>query len=991
MTKHYTKHLLPLLLLLIAYPFSRTNAQNCVGQPLFPAGTYTINNTQPTAGTNFHSFGDAVNAISCGIAGPVVFNCAPGTGPYNEQVIIPAIANTSQTNYVLFNGNNDTVSFNATVSTQPATIKLLGAHNIILNNLVVVAGSQNLAYGIHLMSDADSNKIINCTVISDRVGVSSSGSAGILINGITNNTYSASTSNCDYNIISNNTVIGGYVGICYASNTAGKTKGTRITNNVIQDFASYGIYTNYADSVLIESNSISRPMRTNSTAATYGIYLSNASTRIKISKNRIFNLYGNIDSSNGTQFISLNNPGATLGNENEISNNLIYSTKGKSSFWGIYCAQVTYTKIFQNTIALDDTAALYYSGSLAGVRGFMYAPSGTPTNVFFENNIISIGYGGTSTKYCVYAQGTTGLTLNNNVYFMHATSGSTVATGYWTANRTTLSDWQNASGQDNYSVAVDPMYQNPANGIFKPTNLAINNIGAVLGVGTDIVGAARDPQTPDPGAYEFGNLCDTSFHIYPGTATTTSVTFSWDHVAVSTGYEYLIDQNANGPLTGGGIATTDTFATVSSGLITGGSYYFHVRTNCGAGNFSDWKTFAFTMPCDNISVGTTTATGGINFCPGDSLKVSTIITGATGSLTFQWSLWGNNSIPGATDSVYYAHNSGFYFVKVSSSPYCYVNGGIMLVAFYPINAAITPASINICDGQSAVLEANNTTGITYQWKKDGQDIVGATSFSHTDSVAGNYVVIETDAHNCRDSSNIVPFTVMPTPTATITASSLNFCTNDSTLLTAPIANSYSYTWLNNGNTFASGLQNTQIVYIGGEYRVAVTQGLCTDTSDVIAVTTKPLPVPIISQTGTTLATGLFNSYQWYKDGTVITGATDQLYEVTEDGAYTVMVSDTSGCSGSAAAAITMTNVGVNEVNAHNGITVYPNPVSDILMINAPNAVNAQVTGLDGKVVLQQQNAHQLDMSTLANGTYILRISDNSGQLLYSTSVVKKSH
>ncbi|MBU3677061.1 MAG: hypothetical protein FGM54_07785, partial [Chitinophagaceae bacterium] len=77
---------------------------------LFPGGTYTINSAVPTGGTNFQTFAAAVSAISCGIAGPVVFNVATASGPYNEQITIPAIGGASAVNTITFNGNNETLT-----------------------------------------------------------------------------------------------------------------------------------------------------------------------------------------------------------------------------------------------------------------------------------------------------------------------------------------------------------------------------------------------------------------------------------------------------------------------------------------------------------------------------------------------------------------------------------------------------------------------------------------------------------------------------------------------------------------------------------------------------------------------------------------------------------------------------------------------------------------------------------------------------------------
>ncbi|MDX5442395.1 MAG: hypothetical protein LPJ89_01280, partial [Hymenobacteraceae bacterium] len=65
------------------------------------SGTYTINKNAPASATNFQSFADAINALTCGsAAGPVVFNVVAGTGPYNELVVMPSIPGASATNTI---------------------------------------------------------------------------------------------------------------------------------------------------------------------------------------------------------------------------------------------------------------------------------------------------------------------------------------------------------------------------------------------------------------------------------------------------------------------------------------------------------------------------------------------------------------------------------------------------------------------------------------------------------------------------------------------------------------------------------------------------------------------------------------------------------------------------------------------------------------------------------------------------------------------------
>lgn len=97
-------------------------------------GTYTINSGAATGGTNFHSFGDAVNAFACGVTGPVVLNVVPSSGPYNEQVVIPELLGTSATNTVTINGNHETLTFNSTSSSDRVGILLNGADHIIIKD-----------------------------------------------------------------------------------------------------------------------------------------------------------------------------------------------------------------------------------------------------------------------------------------------------------------------------------------------------------------------------------------------------------------------------------------------------------------------------------------------------------------------------------------------------------------------------------------------------------------------------------------------------------------------------------------------------------------------------------------------------------------------------------------------------------------------------------------------------------------------------------------
>ncbi len=73
---------------------------------------------------------------------------------------------------------------------------------------------------------------------------------------------------------------------------------------------------------------------------------------------------------------------------------------------------------------------------------------------------------------------------------------------------------------------------------------------------------------------------------------TSSADLSWSAPAGASGYEYVVNTSTAAPSTSG-TGTTSTTASVP-GLTAGTTYYLHVRTDCGGGDFSAWTTISFT-------------------------------------------------------------------------------------------------------------------------------------------------------------------------------------------------------------------------------------------------------------------------------------------------------------------------------------------------------------------------------------------------------------
>jgi hypothetical protein len=81
-------------------------------------------------------------------------------------------------------------------------------------------------------------------------------------------------------------------------------------------------------------------------------------------------------------------------------------------------------------------------------------------------------------------------------------------------------------------------------------------------------------------------------------------------------------------------------------------------------------------------------------------------------------------------------------------------------------------------------------------------------------------------------------------------------------------------------------------------------------------------------------------------------------------------------------------VGVNQVNASD-LKIYPNPTTGVVNITSPVKVKAVVTGVEGKILVQQEDAKQVDISNLANGLYMITLYDNDGHSLLVQKLIKQ--
>ncbi len=143
-----------------------------------------------------------------------------------------------------------------------------------------------------------------------------------------------------------------------------------------------------------------------------------------------------------------------------------------------------------------------------------------------------------------------------------------------------------------------------------------------------------------------------------------------------------------------------------------------------------------------------------------------------------------------------------------------------------------------------------------------------------------------------------------------------------------------------------------------------------------------LPLAITFNNNVLSTTNTFSTYQWYKAGQAIAGATGQTCTATGSGWYSVKVTNANGCPDSAAYQVTGggTGIATPDMLADN-IHIYPNPARDKVYIQAAATIHSSFSDIAGKKLLENRTGTEIDIRLIPEGLYFLRISDRNGHLL----------
>ncbi len=433
-------------------------------------------------------------------------------------------------------------------------------------------------------------------------------------------------------------------------------------------------------------------------------------------------------------------------------------------------------------------------------------------------------------------------------------------------------------------------------------------------------------------------------------------------------------------------------------VLSAGNYAIREYMNGCTDTTSSVSISALPSPAPTI-----TASGSTSFCQGGQvvLKVSS-------SLTLSAILWrkDGNVISGATTDSLVVNSTGDYNVYVTSTNGCSDTASVVTtvsVISTPTANVTANGSTTFCSNDSVKLSVKANGSITsIQWRKNGSNITGANSDSIYINTPGDYDAYVVLSGGCSATSNKITITVNPLASPVLSASgNTTKCEGDSIQLNLTATGSLSATiWQNNSSTISGANGNSYYAKVSGSYTVNTTSTKgCVENSNAVNLTFNPLPTATISYTKPILSVNAVagNTYQWYLNGTKITGATSASYTRTTNGNYTIEITSSLGCK-STSAIYKVIDLSIDASIINQSINIFPNPSTGLFMIDLSTFGSGQavlyITDINGKMIKQDKvtisansGLHEVNLSNEDAGIYILHLMVAEGKAV--ARIIKK--
>jgi uncharacterized repeat protein (TIGR01451 family) len=338
-----------------------------------------------------------------------------------------------------------------------------------------------------------------------------------------------------------------------------------------------------------------------------------------------------------------------------------------------------------------------------------------------------------------------------------------------------------------------------------------------------------------------------------------------------------------------------------------------------------------------------------SICIGDEVVLT-----ASGAETFNWGEFGE------TESIAVSPTeTTTYQVTGSNDIECTTTVSVeVAVSEYPDLSVSQNAEI--CQGEEITLNASGAE--VYDW--DGLGTTAEISVSPMETTI--YEVTGTNGIDCSSSASVL-VEVFESPVLDVTEGA-EICEGEEVVLGASGADTYDWDGL--GTTAEITVSPTETT----TYEVTGFNEINCSTVAEVTVTVNQTPEASFLDNGNVLTASDGNAWQWYLNGEAIEGATNQTYEVLEDGNYSVEVYSEAGCLG-VSAEVNVIYVGIAELNASE-LKLFPVPVNgngilNITGVNVSELTNLQIIDASGRMVWNSaKGVSQIALNGMAAGNYV---------------------
>jgi hypothetical protein len=479
------------------------------------------------------------------------------------------------------------------------------------------------------------------------------------------------------------------------------------------------------------------------------------------------------------------------------------------------------------------------------------------------------------------------------------------------------------------------------------------------------------------------NVCSGSVNNYSITAVGGATSYTWT-------------------LPSGWSGTSTINSITSTAGASGGDITVTANNTCGS---SAPQTLAGSI--NSIPATPGTITGATNVCSGISNNYS--IVAVSGATSYTWTMPSGWSGSSTINSITTIPGTSGGNITVTANNTC-GSSSPQTLAVTVTSAPAQPSAITglstPCSGATGLTySVTNVAGVSYTWTvPSGWTLAGGQG---TNSLLANAGI--TNGSICVSASNACGSS--PQTCISVTASSIpgtpgpitgniHICAGSSeTYSISSVSGATTYTWSLPSGWAGSSTTESIVATAGttsGSISVTAGNGCGTSAPRSLAVTVHNPSAPVITINLATLTSSYSSGNQWYFNGISISGATNQNYNVTQNGQYYVIYTDGYGCWVSSDT-IDFVWVGVTENSKPENLVIYPNPGAGVFVIDwkgeEQGEWNISVYSSLGEMVYSKNINGQnkslpvtIDLGAAAPGIYLLQAKTKNSLILHKLIV-----